>query len=826
MSAITNVWDRTHFTILCGGFSLALSLRFGMVLTTRRLSRTDRLAVVTLSLWSLYLLAQVVDYWTKRVQGPIPNFAYVTATSTLLYSFALCATTYVAILRIVALASPFYSDTWRFRMERYGLIYVIVVGLARVVRTGFVYYNTYSGVAINSLSAITNRMQSVTIFLCFLPAVFMDASSIYLLYQSRAKYVGAAGKEAFRMILHSMIIEVMFLILAIVQSFQEALNTSSASINEFSVADWLFISWVISSWVEQRKLFQSIFGEVSNSGTEQSAVQGNNSQGGNYYGNTPAGYGGGSYELQQSGTVSSKKSIGYAPQQQQFGMQGNPTMGYSAPPTNVYNNPQLSAPVMALGATPSMAMSPQAHGSFAPSVNNYGYAQGQQMGGYAGGQQQQQLQPNPYASNTSYTCACTMSAITNVWDRTHFTILCGGFSLALSLRFGMVLTTRRLSRTDRLAVVTLSLWSLYLLAQVVDYWTKRVQGPIPNFSYVTATSTLCYSFALCATTYVAILRVVALASPFYSDTWRFRMERYGLIYVVVIGLARVVRTGFVYYNTYGGVAIPALSAITNRMQSVTIFLCFLPAVFMDASSIYLLYQSRAKYVGAAGKEAFRMILHSMIIEVMFLILAIVQSFQEALNTSSASINEFADADWLFISWVISSWVEQRKLFQSIFGEVSNSGAEQSAVQGNNNSQGGNYYGNTPAGGYGGGSYELQQSGTVSSKKSLGFAPQQQQQQFGTPLGYNAPPTNVYNNSQLSAPVSSLGGAPVMGINTQPQFGGNYAPSATSGYSYAQSPSSTAYTGSNVGYAGQPASAYAPNAGQQANPYTSNVSRGF
>ncbi|KAJ1549270.1 hypothetical protein HK405_006719 [Cladochytrium tenue] len=821
MSAITNVWDRTHFTILCGGFSLALSLRFGMVLTTRRLSRTDRLAVVTLSLWSLYLLAQVVDYWTKRVQGPIPNFAYVTATSTLLYSFALCATTYVAILRIVALASPFYSDTWRFRMERYGLIYVIVVGLARVVRTGFVYYNTYSGVAINSLSTITNRMQSVTIFLCFLPAVFMDATSIYLLYQSRAKYVGAAGKESFRMILHSMIIEVMFLILAIVQSFQEAINTSSSSINEFSVADWLFISWVISSWVEQRKLFQSIFGEVSNSGTEQSAVQGNNSQGGNYYGNTPAGYGGGSYELQYSNTVSSKKSVGYAPQQQQFGMQGDPTMGYIAPPTNGYSNPQLSAPVTTLGATPSMFASPQAHGSFAPSVNNYGYAQGQQMvlmtepDGHADEKGDQQ-------SKTLYIRACTMSAITNVWDRTHFTILCGGFSLALSLRFGMVLTTRRLSRTDRLAVVTLSLWSLYLLAQVVDYWTKRVQGPIPNFAYVTATSTLCYSFALCATTYVAILRIVALASPFYSDTWRFRMERYGLIYVIVVGLARVVRTGFVYYNTYGGVAIPALSAITNRMQSVTIFLCFLPAVFMDASSIYLLYQSRAKYVGAAGKEAFRMILHSMIIEVMFLILAIVQSFQEALNTSSASINEFADADWLFISWVISSWVEQRKLFQSIFGEVSSSGAEQSAVQGNN-SQGGNYYGNTGPG-YGGGSYELQQSGTVSSKKSLGFAPQQQQ--FGTPLGYNAPPTNVYNNPQLSAPVSALGGAPGMGMNPQSQFGGNYAPSATNGYGFAQSPGSAAYNGSNVGYAGQPTSAYAPNAGQQANPYASNVSRGF
>ncbi|KAJ1562208.1 hypothetical protein HK405_014719 [Cladochytrium tenue] len=367
--------------------------------------------------------------------------------------------------------------------------------------------------------------------------------------------------------------------------------------------------------------------------------------------------------------------------------------------------------------------------------------------------------------------------------------------MALSLRYAMVLTTRRLSRTDRLAGATLGLWWLYVLVQVTDYWTKRVSGAIPNWAWVTATMTLCYSFALCAITYIAGLRIIALTSPTYSEALRLRLEKYALYFGVVIFLARAVRTVFVFLNTQMNLPINGLSSVTNTMQSVTILLCFVPCLVMDGCSIFILYTSRAK-----------------IIEVLLCLLALVQTFQEAVNPNTSTYNEFAFADWLFISWCIASWVEQRKLFQSIFGDLSSAPSDPSAATGVVSSR---------AGAGSNGAFEMQTASDYLQQQQQLQLQQMQMQSLQQQQLSKLPPTVFGAPTQFT---------PALAVNSGPGFAGQVPPGA-----YSANPAASMYSsgygnnnyGNNYGNGlglNQASPQAAPYMGQVQN--NGPVSRGF
>ncbi|KAJ3207020.1 hypothetical protein HDU67_007808 [Dinochytrium kinnereticum] len=251
----TTTFDRTNFGILAAGFSLAMILKYGAALTTRRLRGTDSLAGFVIGCWGVYIFVQLVDMWVKRVSGPIENFQWAIASVTILYSITLVAVLHLSFLRSAALSG--LGQVSKNRFATLGLIIVGLVLVIRLVRTGFIFYQTSLSTPNASLSSTSTMFQIITLLPTLFIRLLLDIWSLYNLYRSRVKYVEQAGREAFNIITSSLVIEFLFSCLATMVACQEALNSSG---DRFAFMDWLLFSWCLASWVEQRPLYMLIFG--------------------------------------------------------------------------------------------------------------------------------------------------------------------------------------------------------------------------------------------------------------------------------------------------------------------------------------------------------------------------------------------------------------------------------------------------------------------------------------------------------------------------------------------------------------------------------------
>jgi hypothetical protein len=89
---------RNFFLLFAAGFSLALLLKQSIILLVDR--RKQGLNLILYFSFLIYLLIQLVNAWSLLEKRTIPNFVYVTASSTVLYSLTLCATLYISMKRV------------------------------------------------------------------------------------------------------------------------------------------------------------------------------------------------------------------------------------------------------------------------------------------------------------------------------------------------------------------------------------------------------------------------------------------------------------------------------------------------------------------------------------------------------------------------------------------------------------------------------------------------------------------------------------------------------------------------------------------------------
>ncbi|KAJ3415182.1 Arginase, catabolizes arginine to ornithine and urea [Chytridiales sp. JEL 0842] len=236
----------------------------------------------------------------------------------------------------------------------------------------------------------------------------------------------------------------------------------------------------------------------------------------------------------------------------------------------------------------------------------------------------------------SYSQIMSTPAPIPAFDRTNFGLVASGFALFMIFKYTAVLLSRKLRGTDRIAAAILGAWSVYIIIQVIDLWSKRTTGAIENWFYAINTSTLFYSTVLCGILYMSILRVLALfggvptGESVSSMTNKRRLEIAGIALVAIIFLVRGVRTILIFIaSTADKTSVPALNANATAMQIATLLPTLLIRLILDIISLYKLYESRVKYVETAGQEAFTAIVISTIAEQIFAVLAIFVAFQEA-----------------------------------------------------------------------------------------------------------------------------------------------------------------------------------------------------
>ncbi|KAJ1540185.1 hypothetical protein HK405_011746, partial [Cladochytrium tenue] len=155
----------------------------------------------------------------------------------------------------------------------------------------------------------------------------VDFASLFVLYGAKGRRLDASGLEAFKVMLFMLIAELLISVVAIVGSFQEALQSSSF---EVIFADWVLISWCLGSWVEQRPLLRAIFGfgvggESSDGGAR------NDTSGGGGGGFVSARFGGGGL----GGSLSKPAAASLAPPPQPPGYLGAADGGVGAMPSSV-----------------------------------------------------------------------------------------------------------------------------------------------------------------------------------------------------------------------------------------------------------------------------------------------------------------------------------------------------------------------------------------------------------------------------------------------------------------------------------------------------------
>ncbi|KAI8831717.1 hypothetical protein BC829DRAFT_449245 [Chytridium lagenaria] len=478
----------------------------------------------------------------------------------------------------------------RKRFEVGGLIFVIIIFIVRLVRSGFIFQNTAQATPTPALTNNATYLQMATLLPTLFIRLVLDVWSFWNLHWSRVKYVEQAGREAFNIITSSLTIEFSLSILATIVACQEAVNTNP---DRLAFMDWLLFSWCLASWVEQRPLFMLIFGSrlTTHSGGLDSSIK---SPGDNEVAVTVVGASANHIASQQK---TSSNSLQFPP---------SLTTDRVLHAKNMSNNTTIPTVVCA---------------------------------------------------------AAKAFQATSVYDRFNFGIMASGFSLALALKFGAALTTRKLRGTDSLAGVIMILWGIYISIQLVDMWHKRVYGVvITGFVWATSMSTILYSATLVSILHLSIMRAAALSG--LSQVPRKRFEVGGLIFVIIIFIVRLVRSGFIFQNTAQATPTPALTNNATYLQMATLLPTLFIRLVLDVWSFWNLHWSRVKYVEQAGREAFNIITSSLAIEFGLSILATIVACQEAVNTNP---DRLAFMDWLLFSWCLASWVEQRPLFMLIFG---------------------------------------------------------------------------------------------------------------------------------------------------------------
>ncbi|KAJ3322428.1 hypothetical protein HDU76_013888 [Blyttiomyces sp. JEL0837] len=260
-------------------------------------------------------------------------------------------------------------------------------------------------------------------------------------------------------------------------------------------------------------------------------------------------------------------------------------------------------------------------------------------------------------------------AIIAAWDRTNFGLLVAGFAIAYILKYTTILASRKTVRgTDLLAAIALTLWATYIVVQLISLWCGRIySGALDNYVWVLDTVTIFYNTTLCAIVYISVVRVIAL---FGLITWKKRAaEIVGYVFIGAIFIIRGVSTSN---------ATPALQQTATNLQIATLLPALCVRMTLDALSMYKLWDQAAKYCETGGLESFKNIVISLILEMIFSILAILVAWQEAVNYTG---NKLSFMDWALFSWCIGSWIEQRRLYQNIFKERNSSRASSDTESG-------------------------------------------------------------------------------------------------------------------------------------------------
>ncbi|KAI8847328.1 hypothetical protein BC829DRAFT_444655 [Chytridium lagenaria] len=224
----TSGFDRTHFGILASGFTYAFVLKYVIVLLTR--TKIDVLAFTILITWFLYITLQLIDLWARRTSGPSPGFPG---------------------------PSPPPPSSWtEDGLEVVWLcVFGVVLGM-RVARSGILFVRT----GLTERGETEGGVGVATILPSFILRLVLDGISIHKLHKFRRRYIEAGGKEAFRVIVSSLIVESIFTLFALIIGIQEAMNYTGP---KFSFVDWFLISWCLGSWVDQKALYLQIFGNGS-----------------------------------------------------------------------------------------------------------------------------------------------------------------------------------------------------------------------------------------------------------------------------------------------------------------------------------------------------------------------------------------------------------------------------------------------------------------------------------------------------------------------------------------------------------------------------------
>ncbi|KAI8806222.1 hypothetical protein BJ742DRAFT_870748 [Cladochytrium replicatum] len=265
--AATSPFDRSFFVLVNSGFALGFCIKYGIIIASRRSQHRDKIPGYLLGCWFVYVLIQVIDMWSKKSSGVIPNYGYVLNLSTLLYSACLCGIAYMSVVRILALSISRHTSVLR----RIAYIVIGVMFGVRVIRSCLAFAVTVQTSSGNTESAthlggIVAVLQFLTLLPILVGRTILDVLSTYQLWKARVKYMDY-GRDAFYTIVLSLIFETLLSMVALIVAAEEALiQYFGVSIpNTLAVADWLLISWCMASWIEQRPLYRQIFNQPDSS---------------------------------------------------------------------------------------------------------------------------------------------------------------------------------------------------------------------------------------------------------------------------------------------------------------------------------------------------------------------------------------------------------------------------------------------------------------------------------------------------------------------------------------------------------------------------------
>jgi hypothetical protein len=248
--------------------------------------------------------------------------------------------------------------------------------------------------------------------------------------------------------------------------------------------------------------------------------------------------------------------------------------------------------------------------------------------------------------------------------RYFFLLFAAGFSLALLLKQSIVLLIDR--RKQGLNLILYFSFLIYLLIQLVNAWSLLEKRTIPNFVYVTASSTVLYSLTLCATLYISMKRVCC----FYQTGLIHKMiSKITIVVPLVLFVVRIVRTVLVFIQSTSSTIFPAIAIL----QLITLFPVLILRAIFDITSlfglVYITNRSNSFYQ-IDDKATTKGAVHTMMISLSYeLGLSLFSLFVAIVEAFNYEYDMVAFIDWLLISWCIASSIDQRDLYRTIFSNA-------------------------------------------------------------------------------------------------------------------------------------------------------------